>query len=86
MPVWRNRRGGAVSARLRWKVAGSDFGGGAAFGTGLRQLTDPELLDKFDELTSLLRQRVTGGRRLLHHCGVLLSDLVHLVDGRIDLA
>ena len=26
-----------------------------------------------------------GGGGLLHHRGVLLDDLVHLVDGRIDL-
>lgn len=29
---------------------------------------------------------MSGGRRLFNHGRILLGDLIHLVDGRIDLA
>ncbi len=46
----------------------------------------PELSDERAQLLRLLRQRVAGGRRFLHHRCVLLRRLIHLVDGGVDLS
>ncbi len=47
---------------------------------------DAELAGEFGELGGLLGEGVCRGGAFLDHGGVLLRDLVHLVDGDIDLA
>ena len=44
-------------------------------------VADLELADQLGQLGAFLGQRVAGGGGLLDHGGVLLRDLVHLVDG-----
>lgn len=45
-----------------------------------------ELPDKPRKVFRVTRQRVARRIGLLHHGGILLRDLIHLSDGRIDLA
>ena len=46
---------------------------------------DLELPDQLGKPLALLGQRPARGGRLLGHRGVLLRDLIHLVDGAVDL-
>ncbi len=45
-----------------------------------------EAVDKLHQHTGFRIQRGAGGGCLFHHGGVLLGHLVHLIDGRVDLA
>ena len=45
-----------------------------------------ELPDETRKVFRIARQRVACRIGLLYHRGILLRDLVHLADGRIDLA
>lgn len=48
-------------------------------------LTDLELRHQLAEVISFSGKLMRRCRRLLNHCGLLLGDLVHLVDGSIPL-
>jgi hypothetical protein len=51
----------------------------------LRDLPDPVASDQSAEFFSLSGQSVSRRCRFLDHRGVLLGDLIHLVDGGVDL-
>ena len=76
----------APAQELRALPAGFGMAEGAAY--GVAALTAWEALVRRGALQhgeTLLVHGAGGGSRLLHHRGVLLGSLVHLVDGLVDL-
>ncbi|OCP22102.1 hypothetical protein BC360_19375 [Ensifer sp. LC163] len=47
---------------------------------------DGEMRQPAGENAAFRGERLAGSRGLLHHRGVLLRHLIHLVDGGVDLA
>src|ERR1700742_2913784 len=74
-------------------ASGQFEGDGRSFGRGTERprlwsagiAFDLKLTNQPDHLLGLLLQALTGSRRLLDHRGVLLSYLVHLIDGGVHL-
>ena len=60
-------------------------GASACLGLGLDLFADTEAADQLAQLAGLAPQVRRRGRGFFNHGGVLLRDLVHLVDGGVYL-